>query len=496
MALRRLILPLAMFGALAACDGRNDGALELAIIDSSDNLFADGVRLSSGAQHVRAATSQGLVALDARGDVIPALADRWIVTDDGRSFIFRLRDGDGPDGRPMTAETMRAALLQAIRALDGTSLGLDLAPIEEVRAMAGRVIEIRLSSPVPMLLQLLAQPELATGPAAEEDGGAGNGPMTMQREGDRAIFVMKPPTERGIPEEEGWERYVRPVVVRPLDARRAIAAFDDGAINVVLGGNLGSLPLANIGPLSRGTVRIDAAVGLFGLHVRHSSGFLAEPASREAIAMAIDRIALVAPFSIGGWEATTRVVQPGMPEDRGAIGERWEGEGIADRRLEAANRVAAWRLANGMEDEPVSLTILLGDEPGHDLLLRELAGQLARIGIVLERVGDGAEPDLLLVDRVARYASPSWFLNQFNCSLRRGLCSEEADLLVTQAVSAAEAPVREAYLAEAEAQLTLANVYIPFGSPVRWSLVRGNVSGFAANPWAFHPLPPLATLPR
>src|SRR5690606_41450711 len=53
-------------------------------------------------------------------------------------------------------------------ALPISSLGLDLAPISEVRAMAGRVIEIRLSNPVPMLLQLLAQPELTL-----SRGGAG-----------------------------------------------------------------------------------------------------------------------------------------------------------------------------------------------------------------------------------------------------------------------------------------------------------------------------------
>ena len=51
-------------------------------------------------------------------------------------------------------------------------------------------------------------------------------------------------------------------------------------------------------------------------------------------------------------------------------------------------------------------------------------------------------------------------------------------------------------MATAEAELTLANVYIPFGSPLRFSLVRGDVEGFAGNPWAFHPLPALAVIPR
>ena len=189
----RFFAPFLAALALAGC-GRNDGAVQAAFIDTPEQLFGDGLRLSAGAQHVRAATDAGLVTLDAQGEVIPALADRWIVTDDGRSFIFRLRDGTWPDGRDLTAESARSALAEAIRALRGTSLGLDLAPIAEVRAMAGRVIEIRLSSPVPMLLQLLAQPELAL-----VRGEGGNGDMVLTRNDGRGLLSMKPPAARGIP---------------------------------------------------------------------------------------------------------------------------------------------------------------------------------------------------------------------------------------------------------------------------------------------------------
>ena len=55
---------------------------------------------------------------------------------------------------------------------------------------------------------------------------------------------------------------------------------------------------------------------------------------------------------------------------------------------------------------------------------------------------------------------------------------------------------RDAQLAEAEAELTAANVYIPFGPPIRWSLVRGSVSGYSANAYGWHPLMPLAWLPK
>ena len=38
------------------------------------------------------ATSQGLVGYDGEGQIDTGLADRWTVTTDGRSYIFRLRE--------------------------------------------------------------------------------------------------------------------------------------------------------------------------------------------------------------------------------------------------------------------------------------------------------------------------------------------------------------------------------------------------------------------
>ena len=104
--------------------------------------------------------------------------------------------------------------------------------------------------------------------------------------------------------------------------------------------------------------------------------------------------------------------------------------------------------------------------------------------------------DSASASNVARYADPRWFLNQFNCSLDNGACSPLADRLVRETLQDEVPGGRAAKLAEAEAALTLDNVFIPFGSPLRFSLVRGNVQGFLPNQWAFHPLPPLATIPR
>lgn len=484
---RYLLLPI-LAALLASCGKGTGEAVNVVIVGDPASPFVTGARLPTAAQAVRSATAEGLVGFDDQGRVIPALADRWIVTDDGQSYIFRLRDGTWADKSEITGDSARAALLAAMAAVRGTSLGEDLKIVAEVRAMAGRVIEIRLVEPFPDMLQLLAQPELGL-----TRKGRGTGPMRLSREGDTAILRPIAPEQRGLPAIEGWKERARPINLRAMPASEAIANFDSGDASVVLGGRLDQLPRVDLAGLSRGAVRLDPVIGLFGLAVVHGDGFLADAANREAIAMAIDRDALISQFGVGGWSATTRIIPPGTADDRGLVGERWTTLDLADRRSEAAARVASWKSSGRT---PASLRIAMPSGPGSDTLFRRIRADLAMIGLDTRKVGEGADADLRLVDTVARYPRSRWFFNQLSCAAGRGLCSSVADTKLRLALAQADPDQRADRLAEAEAELTRANVFIPFGSPIRWSLVAGGATGFAVNRWGVHPLMPLAMLPK
>jgi len=465
---------------LASCgSGENGDAVGIAYIGEPDAPFEKGLRLSPAAQQVRAATADGLVALDAQGEVVAALAERWIVTEDGLSYIFRLRNSNWPDGEQLTAEEVRDSLRRTIGSLSGTTLGLDFAPVSEIRAMTGRVIEIRLASPVPDFLQLLAQPELGV-----LHRGAGAGPMVLTRDVAIARLSLLPPEARGLPTRENWREGTRLLAVRALPASRAVAAFRAGEVDLVLDGRLASLPLADIGPLSRGTVRLDAAQGLMGLRVLNTDGLLGEPARREALAMAIERETLLAPFNIAGWLPSTRLVPAAMAGD---APERWADLTIEQRQAEARRRLSGFSGAK--------LRVALPAGPGSDLLFRELAADWAAVGVEAVRVAEGQPADLQLLDTLARFSGRAWYLNQFACAVRRTLCSAEVDALVRDAAKQPDPVARGTMLAEAEARLTELQGFIPLGAPVRWSLVRGDIEGFTENRWALHPLFPLALGP-
>jgi peptide/nickel transport system substrate-binding protein/oligopeptide transport system substrate-binding protein len=225
----------------------------------------------------------------------------------------------------------------------------------------------------------------------------------------------------------------------------------------------------------------------------HADGFLESPENREAIAMAIDREGLIAAFGVGGWTPSTRIVSPGIDGDLGTIGERWTALDLAQRRTQASARVARWRAHH---DGPLRLRIALPEGPGADVLFTRLKQDLAAIGIEAQRVGADAKTDLRLIDDIARYPQAMWFLNRFNCRVQRGLCNKAADERAAEARVAEDPAARSALLAEAEAELTAANVFIPFGAPIRWSLVRSDAIGFAPNRWGWHPLMPMALRPK
>ena len=478
----------AMLLALAGCSSGADEMLGVVVIGSEGDPFVTTGRLPPAAQVVRAATTEGLVTLDEQGRVAPALAERWIVYDDGLSYIFRLRDGVWPDGSAIDAPDVAASLRRALAAARGTSAGAGLEDVRGIVVRAGRVVEVQLSRPNPDFLRQIAQPEFAL-----LHKGRGTGPMALDRDGVVAVLTPVPPDRRGLPRDPEWAAQVRTVRLSARGPERALALFAEGRADVILGGTLADYPEARGVGFARATVQIDPAAGLFGLDMAHEGGFLADPANREALAMAIDREALAAALDAPGWTTTTRIVAYGMGDDDGSIGERWNGRSIEERRAAAAARVNAWAREAG---RPLRLRIALPPGTGSGLFFDRLAADFRAIGVEARRVGLREPADLRLLDRVARFPAKRWFLGELSCTARRGPCSEGADRLARLAAQATVPEERLGLLSEAEAELTKANVFIPLGTPLRWSIVRRGQTGLAPNRWAAHPLMPLATVPR
>jgi peptide/nickel transport system substrate-binding protein/oligopeptide transport system substrate-binding protein len=475
-------------GGLGGCHRQSESATRIAVIGEPGAPWAPAEHNTLAGHLLSASLGEGLVSFDAEGKVVPGLADRWIVTDDGQSYIFRLRGAAWAEGGQMSAESVRQGLRNAIAALKGTPYAPAFAAIEDIHAMTGRVIEIRLSRPMPQFLPLLALPEMALPPRQHLLG-----PMLLRQDGTSALLSPVPPEKRGLPALEDWSRAAHPLRLSVMPAAQAIAAFNAGKLEMVLGGSFADLPPGGRNLLGKATLRLDPVVGLFGLGVENEEGLLATPALREALAMAIDRPGLAAQIGVPGWQNTTRLIAPGSAADTGLVIERWAELDLPARRAMAAQRVAQWVKAGG---QPARLRLALPAGPGADMLATRLQADFATIGVAVQRVDQRAPADLRLIDEVNGEPTPGWFLQRFGCGLRPQACSPAADALTVQALDAPDANAARGLYAQAEGALLGENLFLPLGAPVRWSLVAGDSLGFALNRWGLHSLPPMAIRSR
>lgn len=444
--------------ALAGCDrGVDTGPVRVAAIGAPAKL-ADPARgpLNGPSRLLVGAVAQGLVRFDASGQVEPGLAERWIVTDGGMSYIFRLREARWADGSPVTSEQVAARLRRQIAPTSRNPLAPYLTAIDEIVAMTPQVVEVRLKRPRPDLLKLFAQPELAL-----LRGTAGTGPMAATG------TALRP-----MPDTEDHRQSAREGEVR-LDASRAgvaVARFVAGSTDLVTGGTFDDWPLVAVAEPAQRAVRIDPAAGMFGLLIVRRDGFLADPSHRAAIAQAFDRVAAA------GWAPAEELLPEQLDSAAPPQAPGWATLTLDQRRAAARAIVAAW-------GKPVQVRIALPAGAGATRLWGQLAASLSVIGIAPLRVALDAPADLRLVDAVAPYDSARWYL-----ATACQPCGAEALAAVLAARDAPTLIERAQRIAEADAALAADVPFIPLARPFRWSLVAPRLRGWQPNARAWHPL--------
>ncbi|HEV2043313.1 MAG TPA: ABC transporter substrate-binding protein [Sphingomicrobium sp.] len=473
---RSVLVVFASLLALGGCRGNASDTIDVMVIGDGVPAIADPSDgpLSAAQVVLMLNVAQGLVRFDAHGQIVPGLAERWNVSDDGLSYVFRLSAGNWPDGRSIQARDIARLLTRTLRSASRNTAKDNLGAIEEVVAMTDRVIEIRLSAPRPNLLQLLAQPEM--GLTRE---GLGTGPFQpVQRTKARGAVALLY-TERVIDGPD--KRDLVDLTAAP--SARAIATFAGGNADLVLGGTFDDLPLVRRTKIPRSAVRFDPVAGLFGLVPARRGGPLADQALRSLLNRAIDREALVAALAVPGLSPRATLLQSGLAGLAPPAQPDWTAVPIAERRIDLFSQ-ARTMIGDG---EPLTLAITLPDGPGGIILFDRLAADWGAIGIKLVRASKGVPADLRLVDLVAPSASPAWFVRAFRCDLRP-LCSEEADEMMDSARGATVADQRAAFIREASRLLEEETLFLPITAPVRWSLVGPRIEGFAENIMARHPL--------
>jgi peptide/nickel transport system substrate-binding protein len=475
----RRLLPLLLIPVLAlvpaACHQQPRGEIKAIVIGGDPKLRDPALGpLSLQDEVLLQNVAQGLVRFDASGNIVPGLAERWNVSDDGLSYIFRIASAQWPDGRKINAQQIAKLLKRQLAAHSRNQLKDSLGAVEDVIAMTDRVIEIQLLAPRPNLLTLLAQPQFAilrdrygTGPfKATVTGGAG-GELRLTR----SIIG-------GDDEETQHEE----VLLAGEQVEGAIRDFAGAKSDLVIGGTFANLAFAQGIRLPRGMLRFDPASGLLGLVPTHTGGGIDDPDVRKLLSQALDRGNFVNALGVPGLASRATLLEPGLDEASAPVTPAWLGTSLGDRL--AALRTQADRLFG--KNKP-TIRVALPTGPGADLLFRELVRDWSAIGLTVVRVDTPAEADFALIDEVAPSSSAAWFVRRFRCGVVP-VCDSQADDLTD---AARETPIpaqRYALLGQAAARIDDMQLFIPLTAPVRWSLVSSRVQGFAGNRYARHTL--------
>ena len=468
--------------AVAACQRSDAGETNVIVIGDQPKIVDPALGPLTAPQAVLLANvGQGLVRFDASGQIVPGLAERWNVTDDGLSYIFRLQSGEWPDGSKITADQVARLLRRQIASRSSNRLKDTLGAIEEITPMTDRVIEISLKAARPHLLQLLAQPEFAI---IRE--GRGTGPFQVAPRNEKGELDL----ERTVSAPDEEEAAREQVLLAAKSAQAAVHLFLKGKTDLVLGGTYADLPYARPNDLPKNALRFDPATGLFGLVPVRSDGPLNDLEFRRLLNEAIDRQALIDALNVPGLLPRVTILEPGLDGMTNPVPPQWAAIPIDQRRAQLS--ADANRIFGGL-DKPV-IRIELPDAPGAKVLLGRIASDWGALGITVEAAQPGKPADLKLVDAVAPSTSPAWFLRSFRCG-EVALCDPEADELLDGARSASVAAQRNALLAQAAQRMDDQQLFIALAAPIRWSLVSSRVQGFVVNRFANHTLTALQQRP-
>jgi peptide/nickel transport system substrate-binding protein len=166
--------------------------LSLLILGSA---AAQNITMAMGAQpetfdpQVTAATSSfqvaksvydTLVEANRSGEIVPALAESWEISDDGLTWTFQLRSGVMfHDGSELDSEDVRATLERIMSDEIGSPKASEFTSVERIDTLDENTVALHLSAPTPALLATLASGWGAILPSekVESDHDFGNSPV-------------------------------------------------------------------------------------------------------------------------------------------------------------------------------------------------------------------------------------------------------------------------------------------------------------------------------
>jgi len=284
--------------------------------------------------------------------IVPSLAERWEIEDDGLRYVFHLREGlEWSDGVPLTAHDVEYGIKRVLDpASPGASvaiyfvldngedyyLGRETDPGKVgVHALDDRTVEFRLAAPAPYFMSVMNRPDGGPQPrhAIEAHGDrwtkAGrqvvSGPFRQQEAGSGRVVLSRRADYRG-PHTGNLER----VEFVPAEVPSALEPYEGGELDMIA---IRYTPrIADLMPTGA-EAQLGPAAWTGYLAFDHTDPLTANVELRRALAYAIDRAALAEVLPPNLVSATGGVVPPALQGHPPDIAPRFDPERAREHLL-------------------------------------------------------------------------------------------------------------------------------------------------------------------
>ncbi|WP_336629778.1 MULTISPECIES: ABC transporter substrate-binding protein [unclassified Microbacterium] len=248
--------------------------------------FKTGVDQGSANKQLLTLVRRGLLAYGPKGDVVPALAASFKVSDDGLTYTFTLRDKLAfSDGKPLTsADVKRTFEFLAVPA-NGAADQVTFANITTIATPDDKTVTLTLAKPQTALPKVLASPLSAIVPEQAVDANGvpiGDGPFKVTEYKKGVSYTLKANPDYY---DASSVKLKEIDMTFMADAQTRVRALQSGQVQFI-----DYVAASDYAALKKVKgVKLDNSYGLYGaLQFNMTQGPLAKPEVRQAIAYALD----------------------------------------------------------------------------------------------------------------------------------------------------------------------------------------------------------------
>ena len=460
----------------------------------------------------------GLTTEGPDGTVVPGAAETWTVSEDGRTFVFKLRDHNWSDGTPVTADdfvyslrrivdpalaAQYASLLYPIKNSEALNTG-ELEGMENlgVRAIDDKTLEITLEAPTPYFISQLTHYTAWPVPrhVVEVLGDDWTNPGNLVSNGAYTLTEWVPNGHVRIVKNPGFYDVgnvsIDEVVFFPGEDRSAgQKRFRAGEVDVAT--DFASDQIKFLRRNLDNETRIAPYLGIYYYPINTKKPPFDDVRVRQALSMAVNREAITDKVLQTGEVPAYSFVPPGTDNYGEPSFVEWRNVDYAERVQRATALLAE---AGFGPDNPLKMTLRYNTSENHKKIAVAVASMWKQLGVEAELFNtevkvhyndlQGGDFQVARAGWIADYNDPQNFLyllQQSTGPLNYGQYDNpEFESLMQQAAQTADLNARANLLGEAEAIAMDDQPLIPIYYYVSKNLVSDRVQGWVDNTKDIH----------